>query len=152
VQDGHQDSAYQRAAGAARREEGGISGWTVGFSVFAGTMMIISGIFQVFQGLAAILEDDFFVLGRAYAYDIDVTTWGWIHLVAGLIIAAAGAALFSGALWARVIAIFLALVSMVINFAYIPYYPVWSLLIIAIDIGVIWAITSLGRDTSETAS
>ena len=144
----YQDSAYT-GAGATPREEGGISGWVVGFTVFAAAMMIMSGIFQIFQGLAAIIEDDFFVLGRSYAYDIDVSTWGWIHLVAGVIIACAGAALFSGALWARAIAIVLAMLSMVINFAYIPYYPVWSLLIVAVDIAVIWAVASLGRTAAE---
>jgi hypothetical protein len=113
-------------------------------------MMVLSGIFQIFEGLAAILEDDFFVIGRQYAYDIDVSTWGWIHLIAGFIVMLAGVFLFSGALLARLLGIVLAALSMLVNFTYIPYYPVWSILIIAVDIAVIWSLASLNRSTNET--
>jgi hypothetical protein len=118
------------------------SGWAIGFTVFAAVMMIVSGAFQFIQGLAAVIEDTFFVVGREYAYELDVTTWGWIHLVGGIIVALAGFALLSGSLWAKIVAIAIAGLSMIVNFMYIPYYPVWSIVIIALNAAVIWAVAS----------
>jgi hypothetical protein len=100
----------------------------------------MGGLFQFFEGLAAVIEDDFFVLGRNYAYEVDVTTWGWIHMGVGAVVALAGFGVFSGQLWARVIGIGVALAAAVVNFFYIPYYPVWSILIIAVSIVIIWAL------------
>jgi hypothetical protein len=139
----YQERAYPSRSTTPRESAGP---WAVSFTVFAAAMMIIGGFFQIFQGIAAILEDDFFVLSGAYAFDLDVTTWGWIHLAAGVIIALAGLSLFSGSLWAKLVAISLAMLSMLTNFLYIPYYPVWSIVIIAINIGVIWAITNYSRE------
>jgi hypothetical protein len=118
------------------------SGWAIGFTTFAAVMMIVSGGFQFIQGLAAVIEDTFFVVGREYAYELDVTTWGWIHLVGGVIVALAGFSLLSGSLWAKIVAMAIAALSMIVNFIYIPYYPVWSIVIIALDIAVIWAVAS----------
>jgi hypothetical protein len=121
-----------------------VSGWAVGGIAFAGTMMIMIGIFQAFNGLSAILEDEFYVLGRNYAFDVDVTTWGWIHLILGILVAFAGFALFGRRPWAGVAAIVLAALSAIANFFFIPYYPFWSLLIIALCVWVIWAVTRPG--------
>ena len=129
------------------KQQESVSGWSIGAVVFAGTLMMISGMFQIFQGLAAIIQDDFFVLTRSYAFDLDVTTWGWIHLIMGSIIAAAGGYLFTGALWARLVAMALVSLSMIANFFYIPYYPVWSIIIITVDILVIWGLASFTRTT-----
>jgi hypothetical protein len=130
------------------RDRPAVSGWAVGFSAFAGAIMLMIGTFQVFAGLAAILENEFFAVGRNYAYEIDVTGWGWIHLIIGIIIIAAGFGVFSGAAWARAVGITLALLSAVANFFFIPYYPVWAVLIIALDVIVIWALASYGRDAA----
>jgi hypothetical protein len=127
------------------------SPWAMGLVLFAGTMMIMIGIFQIFNGLAAIIEDDFYVLGIAYAYEVDVTVWGWIHLILGVVVAIAGWAVMSGQPWARVVGITLATLSSIANFLFIPYYPVWSLLIIAIDVFVIWALSVYGRREAERA-
>lgn len=121
-----------------------VSGWATGGVVFAATMMIMIGVFQAFQGLAAIINDEFFVTVNDYAFDIDLTAWGWIHLIAGVLVAIAGFALFSGSTAAGVAAIALAGLSAIANFFFIPYYPFWSLLIIALAIYVIWAITRSG--------
>ncbi|WP_129663533.1 DUF7144 family membrane protein [Phytoactinopolyspora endophytica] len=120
------------------------SAWATGGVVFAATMMIMIGVFQVFQGLAAIIEDEFFVQTANYAFDVDITAWGWIHLVLGVIVAIAGFYLLAGSTVAAVAAISLAALSAVANFFFIPYYPFWSLLIIAIDVFVIWAVTKSG--------
>jgi hypothetical protein len=119
-----------------------VSGTTIGFVVFAGVMLMIIGTYHAFTGLAAIIENEFFVVGRNYAYELDVTAWGWLHLIFGAIVAAAGYGVFSGATWARVVGITLAAISAVGNFFFIPYQPVWAILIIALDVLVIAALTA----------
>ena len=119
----------------------------MGFVVFVGAMMIMAGIFQFIQGLAAVINDDFFVLTRNYAFDLDISTWGWVHMVTGVVVFFAGIYVFTGNLAARMLGIAIAILAGIINFFYIPYYPVWSLLIIAISIGVVWALATY--DTSD---
>jgi hypothetical protein len=125
------------------------SGWAVGFTVFAGVMMIMMGILHALWGLAAIIEDEFFVATRNYLYNVDVTGWGWVHLIAGAIVILAGFWVFTGAVWARIVGVILAVLSAIANFLTIPYFPVWSLVIIAVDIVAIWALTVRGRDITR---
>ncbi|GHH39202.1 hypothetical protein FHS35_008432 [Streptomyces umbrinus] len=113
-----------------------MTGWTG----FAGAMMIFGGVMAIFQGIAAIAEDDVFVVTRNYAYNFNLTSWGWIHLALGVLVVLAGAALFRGAMWARVIGIGLAGLSMIANFMWLPYQPVWAVVLIAVDAFVIWAL------------
>jgi hypothetical protein len=122
------------------------STWAVGFILFAGVMMIVAGGFQAFTGLVALFENEFYVATRNYLLQFDATAWGWIHLLGGLLVLAAGFAVMAGKMWGRVIGIILAVLSLLANFAFMPYYPFWSLTIIAIDIFVIWALTAHGRD------
>jgi hypothetical protein len=124
------------------------SGWAVGFTMFAGVLLITIGILHALWGLAALINDEFFVVGPNYTYAFDVSAWGWIHLIAGVITAFAGFGLFSGALWARTVAVILAVLSIIANFMAIPYFPVWSIIIIALDVAVIWAVTAHGRDVT----
>jgi hypothetical protein len=131
-----------RPAGRAREA----SGWAVGFVLFAGLMMLMAGIFQAFSGLVAMFENEFYVATRNYLFQFDATTWGWIHLLVGLVVALAGVAVLGGRTWGRVVGIALAVLSALANFAFIPYYPFWSLTIIALDIFVIWALAAHGRD------
>jgi hypothetical protein len=128
-----------------------VSGWAVGFSAFAGAVMLMIGIFHAFAGLAALFNDEFFIRTPSYTYDIDVTGWGWIHLLLGIIIASAGFGIFSGATWARVVGIALALMSAMANFFFIPVYPIWALLIIALDVLVIWALATVGERSMRDA-
>jgi hypothetical protein len=131
---------------SAGRADQATSGWAVGFILFAAIMMIMVGIFQALQGLVAIFENEFYVATRNYLFEFDATAWGWIHLLIGLLVAFAGWGLLSGRTWARVVAITLAVLSAIANFLFIPYYPFWSLLIIAVDVFVIWAIAAHGRE------
>jgi hypothetical protein len=124
------------------------SGWALGLILFAAMMMIMSGVFQGIQGLVAIFEDQFYVATPNYLFQLDVTAWGWAHLIWGIVVALAGWALLSGATWARVVGIILAALSAIANFAFLPYYPVWSLLIIALDVFVIWALAAHGREAA----
>jgi hypothetical protein len=119
-------------------------GWAMGFIVFAAVMMMMTGAFQALAGLVAIFENEFYVATRNYLFQFDATSWGWIHLIVGVIVALAGFALLSGATWARVVGITLAVLSAIANFLFIPYYPFWSLLIIALDVFVIWALAVHG--------
>jgi hypothetical protein len=125
------------------------SGWAVGLIMFAAIIIIMVGVFQALQGLVAIFENEFYVATRNYLFQFDATSWGWIHLILGLVVAFAGWGLLSGRTWARALAIALAVLSAIANFLFIPYYPFWSLLIITLDIFVIWAITAHGGDLRE---
>jgi hypothetical protein len=121
-----------------------VSGWAVGGIVFAATMMVMIGVFQALAGLVAIFNDEFYVVARNYTFDLDVTAWGWLHLVFGLLILACGFGLFGRRTWAGVTAIMLCMLSALINFFFIPYYPIWSLLLIGLNVWVIWSLTRPG--------
>jgi hypothetical protein len=125
------------------------SGWVLGLSVFAGAMMIISGLFNAMEGLVALARNEIYVATPRYIFAFDVTTWGWIHVILGLVVLAAGFAVIVGKLWGRVVGITVAVLSMLANFAFVPYYPVWSLLIIALDVFVIWALCVYDRDAAS---
>jgi hypothetical protein len=116
------------------------------FVVDAVILMLLAGMFQVLVGLVAIFENEIYVQTRNYLFKFDVTTWGWIHLVVGIAVGLAGLGLLRGRTWARVAGIILAVLSAIANFLFIPYYPVWSLLIIAVDVFVIWALAVHGRE------
>ena len=118
-----------------------VSGWAVGGVFFAGIMMILIGMFEAIAGLAAIIENEFFVVSQNYTFEVDATAWGWIHLILGIVVAAAGCYLFTGRTWERVVGITLAILAATANFFFIPYYPFWSLLIIALSVWVIWSLT-----------
>jgi hypothetical protein len=133
----------------ARRAQGETSGAAVGFILFAAVMMIMAGVFQALQGLVGIFENEFYVPTRNYLFQFDATTWGWTHLLIGLLVAFAGWGLLSGRTWARTVAITLAVLSAIANFAFIPYYPFWSLLIITLDIFVIWAVAAHGGELRD---
>jgi hypothetical protein len=121
-----------------------VSGWAVGGVAFAGAIMILAGCFQILAGIAAIADDQFFAVTRHYAFDLDTTAWGWIHLIIGVVVLAAGIGLLGRRAWAGVTAIFLAMVSALSNFFFIPYYPWWALLVIALDVWIIWSLTRPG--------
>jgi hypothetical protein len=136
---------------AARAEEAP-SGAAVGFILFAAIMMIMAGVFQAISGLVAIFQNEFYVATRNYLFQFDATTWGWIHLLVGLLVAFAGWGLLSGRTWARVVGITVALVSATANFLFIPYYPFWALTIITLDIFVIWAIAAHGGELRDQSA
>ncbi|GIH98387.1 hypothetical protein Pta02_03960 [Planobispora takensis] len=130
-------------------EDKPVSEWAIGFALFAGIMMVMIGIFQAFQGLAAILEDKFYVVAPNYVYQIDATVWGWIHLVLGALAVVAGFFIFSGQLWARIVGIGFAVLNAVTQFLFLPYYPVWSLIMITMDVFVIWALCVYNKRAVE---
>ncbi len=120
----------------------------VGLTIFAGVMMIMAGGFQALAGLVAIFQNEFFVSTRNYIVKFDATSWGWIHLLIGLMVLFAGFAVMSGKTWGRVVGITLAVLSALSNFAFSPYYPLWALTIVAIDVLIIWALAAHGSDVN----
>ena len=127
------------------------SGWAIGWILYAAVMMIMVGFFHAIAGLVALINDEFYVVTSDYILQFDVTTWGWIHLIMGVVVVLAGLALFSGATWARTVGVILAVVSAIANFAWLPWYPFWSLIMITADAFVIWALTAHGRDVTMRA-
>lgn len=121
----------------------GVSGVT---TFAAAILLFVAGLLAFFQGLSAILNDELFVVGPEYTYAFDTTTWGWIHLIVGIVGVLISIGMMTGATWARVSAIVIAGISIVANFLWLPYYPWWSILIIALDVIVIWAVTTWRTD------
>ena len=136
------ESTGSRRQTAAPEEPGA---WAQGLILFAAVMMFVGGGFQAIAGLAAIFENEFYTVTPNYVLEFDVSAWGWIHLLLGVIVIFAGYGLLSGQTWARVVGIVLASVSALVNFAFIPYYPFWSLTIIALDVFIIWALATQAR-------
>ncbi|MFF5336964.1 hypothetical protein [Streptomyces sp. NPDC013181] len=128
------------SAPAAAPGTGGTHPARTGWTVFAAVLMIFGGAMAIFQGISAIAEDDVFIATRNYVFQFNLTGWGWVHLIVGIVIVLAGFALFSGALWARVVGVILAGLGAVANFLWLPYYPLWSIVLIAIDVFIIWAL------------
>jgi len=114
-------------------------------AVFAGVIMIVGGAFQALEGLAGIVHDKYLVVTPNYIYGFDITVWGVIHLLVGLALLVIGVSLLRGQTWARLAGMAVAAISAVVNFVWLPYSPLWALLIIAIDVLVIWALASYLR-------
>ncbi|MFF3783861.1 hypothetical protein [Streptomyces sp. NPDC001933] len=112
----------------------------IGWTAFAAVLMIFSGAMAIFEGIAAIARNNVFIATRDYVFRFNLTGWGWIHLALGIVIVIAGCALFTGAAWARVTGIVLAGLSALANFLWLPHYPLWSIVLIAIDVFIIWAL------------
>jgi uncharacterized membrane protein len=125
-------------------QEPPVSGWARGGIGFAASILTLAGSFQIVAGLTAIIDDEFYVVARNYAFDLDATVWGWIHLTIGVLLVVVGLGLFARQVWAGVTAIFLAMLSALVNFFFIPFYPVWAIVVIALDVWVIWALTRPG--------
>lgn len=134
------ETEYDQTTGYDRR-----TGWT-GWIAFAGVMMVIGGALNLLYGIIAAVNDDWAVwTNRAVVY-LDVSEWGWVHIILGLIVLLSGIGVFSGNILARTVGVIVASISLVVNFLFIPVYPVWSLIVITIDALVIWALTAHGRE------
>jgi hypothetical protein len=112
--------------------------------MFAACALVLAGIFQFLIGLAAVTNDKFFVVTHNYTFNLDTTAWGWIHMLIGIAVFLVGLGLFMGREWAAVGGIAIAMLSAIANFFFIPYYPIWSLVIIGLDVWVIWALSRPG--------
>ncbi|HEX5205354.1 hypothetical protein ACFQS1_33330 [Paractinoplanes rhizophilus] len=133
------DSTY-----APRRPQA--TGW-VGYVVFAGVMLMMLGGFQAIEGLVAIFKDEYYLVTRSgLLLTMDFTTWGWVHLILGLIAVGTGIGVLLGQTWARVTGIVIAVLSALANLAFLPAYPIWATIIIALDVLAIYALAVHGRE------
>ena len=114
--------------------------WAEGLMVFAAVTLMLAGLLDIFRGIMGIAEDDIFVTTRNYVFAFDLTGWGWIHLALGAVAVIVSLGLFTGATWARVLGVGIAALIVIANFLSLPYYPVWSVVMIAFSAFVIWAL------------
>ena len=123
-----------------------VGAWT---SVIAATLMIVVGIFQAFVGFVALVDGTDFYVTPNFVFSLNTTTWGWVHLIYGIVVAVGGLFILTGNVVARTLGIVLAGVQAIVNFAWLPYYPIWSIIIIALDVLVIWALATTRLDRTE---
>ena len=144
-----QDTLHPRSADA--EYEPNPTMW-VGWIAFASIVMVLLGTFHAFQGLVAILDEGYYqVPSDELLVHVDYSTWGWIHLVAGIVLACAGGALLAGHMWARIIAVLFLFVSAILNVAFLSAYPLWSTMMIVLDLLVLWAVVVHGRELRRPA-
>jgi hypothetical protein len=125
-----------------------VTGW-VGWIVFAGFFMIINGIFGGLQGLSALLRDQsYFVVGENGLLTFNYTAWGWIHLILGILLIIVGIFLLRGAGWARILAVIIVGIHMIAQFGFISSFPVWGIIMIALDALILYALLVHGREIS----
>ncbi|UXY25718.1 DUF7144 family membrane protein [Streptomyces sp. HUAS TT20] len=123
-----------------RTQTGTKQAWAAGLMMFAAVMLMITGVLGICRGIMAILKDDVFLVTPSYVFRYDMTGWGWIHLFLGAIAVVIGLGLFQATFWARMGGIAIAALIVIANFLSLPYYPVWSILMIAISGFIIWAL------------
>ncbi|MGW8374683.1 hypothetical protein [Streptomyces sp. ODS28] len=141
MSDTAKNSTGTNSTGAARKG-GDADAWASGGVVFAGALMLLDGVLGVLAGIAGIAEDDVFTRLGSYVFKFDLTTWGWIHLIVGILVALAGVGVLNGSAWARMVGVGLASVMVILQFLWLPYQPLWSLISIALAVFVIWALTA----------
>jgi hypothetical protein len=118
---------------------------TVGLSLFGAVVLMLEGGFQVLQGIALLVDDTVFVTRDGFVYELNPTIWGWTQIVLGALAVLIGIGILSGATLGYLTGVMVVSFSALTNFAFIPLYPVWALVIIALDVAVVWALCSLIR-------
>jgi hypothetical protein len=121
------------------------SGAAIGLTILAAVFMMVTGVLGFFEGLAAVIRGSFFVTLPNYAFSLSATSWGVVHIILGALLFIAGVALFADQTWARMVGVVLAAFMMIANFVYLPYYPVWAIVVIALNAFVIWALLTPRR-------
>ncbi|MFF9505471.1 hypothetical protein ACF1BU_18475 [Streptomyces sp. NPDC014724] len=117
-----------------------INPWAAGGIMFAGVLLLVDGFFGVIKGISGIASDEVYARISNYTFRFDVSTWGWIHLILGIVLGFVGWGILKGATWARATGVVIAAISLVLNFMWLPYQPIWAIISIAIDTFVIWAL------------
>jgi hypothetical protein len=140
-------SAYE-GSGQYAYDSGGASGSTM----LAAWLMILGGVWSFLIGLAIVIKKAYFTslpgytsAAHTYAYHWNLSSWGWGNLILGAVVVAAGACVLLGQTWARVVGVVLAVISAIGTFLFLPYFPLWSIIVIAIDVFIIWALTTARR-------
>ena len=143
------EATYEQSGSTtAQYDDGGRTGWT-GWIAFAGVMMVISGSLNALYGLVALLNDEWVVWTNRGSLYLDISDWGWVHLIVGLVVLVSGVGVFSGNVLARTVGVIGATVSLITNFFFIPAYPLWALTVVTINVLVIWALTAHGKEMRQ---
>jgi hypothetical protein len=123
-----------------------------GWGLFAVLMLILAGGFQIINGLVALFRSGTYLVGRSgLAVDVDYTTWGWVHIGLGLLAIVAALGLMRSHLWARILGVTLAVISAIAYMAFVPAFPALSLVVIALDVLIVYAITVHGSELKDAA-
>ncbi|MEU6811119.1 hypothetical protein ABZ920_19450 [Streptomyces sp. NPDC046831] len=125
--------------------------WAGGLMMFGAVMLMIGGVLDIFRGIMGIAQDAVFVTTPNYVFQLNLTGWGWFHLILGAVAVVVSVGLFQGQMWARVAGVAIAAFLIIVNFLSLPYYPVWSIVAIAMFGFVIWALCVAGTEESATA-
>jgi hypothetical protein len=147
VQADRRREAYEYEATGGYQEDSGGQAAAGALTTLAAVLMLLAGVWSFFTGLAAVMKGSFFVATPNYLYDIDIHSWGWIHIGLGALVFVIGCCLFTRQTWARVAGLVVVIGSAFMNFLFIPRYPVWAFLMIALDIAIIWALATVHRET-----
>ena len=139
----------ESASGAFKPAAKELNAWAVGFIFLGSIMMVTLGCWHFIAGIAALVDDSFFAVRPGFALEMDVTTWGWLHIVGGIAMAIVGLTLLSGSPVVRIIAIIMTVISAIWNFYSVPYYPVWSIIMLALCLALLWALIAHGREFTE---
>jgi hypothetical protein len=140
-----QGSSYETAPREGRHAGERSGAGAIAGSILAGSLMIIGGVVAFLNGLGMIIKGGFYTFNAGYVYHWSTKGWGWTHLVLGALVFAAGVCVMLGMVWARVVGVFLAVLAAIAAFLTIPYYPVWSIVLIGLDVFIIWALVSRRR-------
>jgi hypothetical protein len=134
------EDPYQRGP-VGNYDEGGTVA-AAGFTALAATLMILTGLWSFFVGLTGVIKQSFYINVPNYTFQLNLHAWGWTHMILGAVVFAAGVCLLLGMMWARVVGVVLAVLSAIANFLFLPHYPLWSVIVIAVDVFIIWALTA----------
>ena len=149
---GRDYQAGERGYQAAQRDDGPVTahrGAVIGFTALAGTLMLLAGLWMVTTAIVALSHGAVFNTAPAYTFRFNIRGWGWTELALGVVVFAAGMCVFLGMAWARYVGAFLAVLSAIANFVFIPYQPLWSIVMIALDAFIIWALLVPRRTADE---
>jgi hypothetical protein len=139
----------QSVEGEAAMRQREPSGAAIGWTIFAALSMLLIGAWWIIAGLVGLIDDNFYVTTRNYVFKFSTTSWGWIHLITGIIVLLAGIGLFTGAVLARIVGVIMAIWAALVAFAWLPWYPIWAIIILAVSVVVTWALTAHGRDIAR---
>lgn len=117
-----------------------------GLTVFAAVMMLTAGFLNLFRGIMAVLHNAVYLKTPDYAFKFSLGGWGWIHLFLGIAAIMIGVGLFRVSLWARILGVAVATMLLIANFLSIPYYPLWSIVLMALCIFVIWGLCTVRHE------
>lgn len=111
-----------------------------GWVTFASVLLIISGLLHLMEGLVALFNNNVYLVTEKALIAFNFTAWGWIHIILGIILLTAASSVLVGGYWGRTIGVIVAIFSIVANMSFMSSYPIWSLIMIAIDVFIIYAL------------